>query len=144
MWTKRAVKVPELEAPNYNPSHEQCVIAGELIFIAGQTGWRNGIISSEFDEQVRQAFANIEAALRAAGAGFSDIVSMTVFLTDVRFQPEFSKIRRAILGGSLTASATIGVNQLFDPRAMIEIQVTAVSQIKRESTSRANEQGILP
>src|SRR5579862_5149730 len=107
MWTKRAIKVLELEASNYNPSHEQCVAAGELIFVAGQTGWRNGTISGEFGEQVRQAFANIETALNAAGAGLFDIVSMTVFLTDVRLQAEFSKIRREVMSGNLTSSATI-------------------------------------
>jgi len=127
MWRKQAVHVPELSAPGYNPSHEQCVVAGYLVFVAGQTGFRNGKISSEFSGQVRQAFANIEVALKAANAQLTDIVSMTVFLTDVRNQPEFSKIRQEILGSdNLSSSATIGIRQLFDPRAMIEIQATAV------------------
>jgi 2-iminobutanoate/2-iminopropanoate deaminase len=126
MWEKKAIPVPELSAPGYNPSHEQCVAAGNLIFVAGQTGMRSGKISTVFADQVRQAFANLEAALRAADVTFAHIVSMTVFLTDVRLQPEFSKIRRETLGAGLPSSATIGVRQLFDPRAMIEIQVTAL------------------
>ena len=126
MWQKKAVPVPELSAPGYNPSHEQCVVAGNLVFVAGQTGLRNGTIPPLFTDQVRQAFLNIDAALRAAGVTFADIVSMTVFLTDVRLQPDFSKVRREVLGPHLPSSATIGVRQLFDPRAMIEIQVTAL------------------
>jgi enamine deaminase RidA (YjgF/YER057c/UK114 family) len=105
-------------------------VVGELIFVAGQTGWRSGIISSAFGDQVRQAFSNIEACLLAAGAGLPDIILMTVFLTDVRCQPEFSRIRREILNNNLSSSAAIGVSQLFDPRAMIEIQVTALRSLK--------------
>lgn len=126
MWRKQAVYVPELTAPGYNPSHEQCVVAGPLVFVAGQTGYWNGTISETFAEQVRQAFSNIEAALKAANTQLTDILSMTVFLTDVRNQPEFSKIRREILQGTVPSSATIGIRQLFDPRARIEIQVIAI------------------
>ena len=126
MWKKRVVPVPELKDPVLKPSHVHCVVAGPLVFVAGQTGWRNGAISDVFADQVRQAFDNVGVALKAAGAGLEDIVLMTVYLTDVRYQPEFSKIRREVLGDHLTSSATIGINQLFDPRALIEIQATAV------------------
>lgn len=128
MWKKQIVHVPELVDPIHKPSHEQCVVAGPLVFVAGMTGWRNGGISENFSDQTRQAFDNIKVALAAAGAGLEDIVMMTVYLTDVRYQPEFSKIRREILGSNLTCSATIGINQLFDPRSLIEIQATAVLQ----------------
>lgn len=126
MWQKRVVKVPELLDPLLKPSHEHCVVAGPLVFVAGQTGWRDGAISDVFADQARQAFDNVSTALKAAGAGLEDIVLMTVYLTDVRYQPEFSRIRRERMGAHLTSSATIGINQLFDPRALIEIQVTAV------------------
>jgi enamine deaminase RidA (YjgF/YER057c/UK114 family) len=51
---------------------------------------------------------------------------MTVFLTDARWHPIFSKVRREILAGNLSASATVAINQLHDPRIWIEIQVIAV------------------
>ena len=128
MWKKRVIHVPELVDPIHKPSHEQCVVAGPLVFVAGMTGWKKGAISENFSDQARQAFENIKVALNAAGAGLDDIVIMTVYLTDVRYQPEFSRIRREILGNTLSSSATIGINQLFDPRALIEIQATAVLQ----------------
>jgi 2-iminobutanoate/2-iminopropanoate deaminase len=128
MWQKQAIKVSELTTPNYNPSHEQCIVAGGLIFVAGQTGLKNGAIAATFVDQVRQAFANVEVALTAAGATLGDILSMNVFLTDVRNQPEFSKVRRVVLRDGLFASATVAIKQLFDPRALIEIQVVAVNR----------------
>jgi enamine deaminase RidA (YjgF/YER057c/UK114 family) len=125
-WKKKVIRVPELDDPVHKPSHEQCVAVGPLVFVAGMTGWRDGAIADKFSDQTKQAFEKIRLALSAAGAGLEDIVMMTVYLTDVRYQPEFSRIRREVLAGNLTCSATIGINQLFDPRALIEIQAIAV------------------
>lgn len=126
VWKKKVVHVPELDDPVHKPSHEQCVIVGPLVFVAGMTGWIDGAIDNEFANQTKQAFEKIKFALSAAGAGLQDIVMMTVYLTDVRYQPEFSRIRREVLAGNLTCSATIGIDKLFDPRALIEIQAIAV------------------
>lgn len=127
MWSKEIIKVPELAVDNRGPrSYEECVAVGPLVFVSGQTGWANNTISTDFEEQARQTFRNIGYALKAARLDFKDIVTMTVFLTDPRWHPIFSKVRREIMGSNLSASATIAINQLFDPRVWIEIQVTAV------------------
>jgi enamine deaminase RidA (YjgF/YER057c/UK114 family) len=127
MWKKEIVKVPELAIDSRGPrSYEECVVVGPLVFISGQTGWANNTISTDFEEQARQTFRNMGYVLKAAGVDFKDIVTMTVFLTDARLHPTFSKVRREVMGSNMSASATVAINQLFDPRVWIEIQATAV------------------
>lgn len=66
-WTKRAVQVPGLYDPRRTNAYEQCVVAGPLVFVAGQVGWdaENRIVSLEFESQARQAFENVRACLSA-------------------------------------------------------------------------------
>ena len=54
-----------------------------LIFIAGQGGEsERGEYHADFRAQVRQAFANVDAALKGAGATASDIVKLTILIVD--------------------------------------------------------------
>jgi enamine deaminase RidA (YjgF/YER057c/UK114 family) len=122
---KQVVPVPEL---GDDLPFAQCVVAGDFVFIAGQTGIDKDfqVVSHEFGPQVRRAFENLGVALAAGGAGFADIVDMTVYLADARFGGEFGGIRREFMGDSLCASTMIcGVNYVL-PYLLAEIHVTAV------------------
>lgn len=57
--------------------------SGDLLFLSGQVGARgDGSPEPDFEAQVRLAFANLEATLRAGGCGLDDIVDVTTFHTD--------------------------------------------------------------
>ena len=57
--------------------------SGDLLFVSGQVGSRHdGSPEPDFEAQVRLAFANLEATLRAGECGFDDIVDITTFHTD--------------------------------------------------------------
>jgi enamine deaminase RidA (YjgF/YER057c/UK114 family) len=59
------------------------IISGDLLFVSGQVGSRSdGTPEPDFEAQVRLAFANLEATLKAGGCGFDDIVDVTTFHTD--------------------------------------------------------------
>jgi enamine deaminase RidA (YjgF/YER057c/UK114 family) len=126
-WSKRVVDVPEL-FESRGRAYEQCVVAGPLVFIAGQVGWvkEEGVVSLEFEPQVRKTFENIQLALRAAGADLKDIVQMTVYLTDPRYMDEFLDLRKEILGGEFATSAMITIDKLYDPAMLVEISAIAV------------------
>jgi enamine deaminase RidA (YjgF/YER057c/UK114 family) len=81
----------------------------------------------EFEPQVRRALERIEYALEAAGASLSDLVAMTVYLTDMRYAREFKDIRGETLGDDLTTSALIGVDSLAQPGMLVEIESEAVT-----------------
>jgi len=126
-WTKHAIEVPELFSSQAR-AFEQCVVAGPLIFVSGQGGWIRGVglVSPELAPQVRQTFANIRAALHAAGADLEDLVSMTVYLTDPRHMEPFIVARREILQGSLPTSTMVAVDKLYAPDMLVEISAIAV------------------
>ena len=75
---------------------------------------------------MRTIFANIQRTLAEADAKLSDLVTMTVFLTDPRNHRRMTEIRREILGKDFPASASISISHLANPNALIEIQAVAV------------------
>ncbi|MDG2524194.1 RidA family protein [Stenotrophomonas sp. HITSZ_GD] len=61
--------------------------SGDLLFVSGQVGSRSdGSPEPDFEAQVRLAFANLQATLKAAGCGLDDIVDLTSFHTDPQHQ----------------------------------------------------------
>lgn len=68
----------------------------------------------------------MEATLKEAGGKLSDLVTMTVFLTDPRNHQRFTALRREILGKDFPASAAIYISHLASPNALLEIQAVAV------------------
>ncbi|MBW4455517.1 MAG: RidA family protein [Nostoc indistinguendum CM1-VF10] len=55
-----------------------------LIYIAGQLGMdeRGNLVAADFAAQLKQAFANLRAALAAVGATPEDVVKITVLSVD--------------------------------------------------------------
>jgi len=99
-----------------------------LLFLAGQTGHDAAAAdaASRFEAQTRRAFEHVRLILEAAGGTLDNLVTMTVFVTDIRFGDEFVKLRGEILKRDFPASALIGISQLANPEALIEIQAVAV------------------
>jgi enamine deaminase RidA (YjgF/YER057c/UK114 family) len=86
-------------APN-GYSHVALAAPGaRLVFVAGQGGETEaGALSPDFQAQVRQAFANLQLALAAAGARPSDVAKLTVLIVD------HSEARLHVFGAELAAS----------------------------------------
>ena len=75
-------------APAAVGPYSQAIIAsgGKTVFLSGQIGLEPAtgeLVSENFEGQVRQAFANLEAVVKEAGANLGDIVKLTLFLTDL-------------------------------------------------------------
>ncbi|KAF1728915.1 hypothetical protein CSC76_02485 [Pseudoxanthomonas mexicana] len=67
------------EHHRYSPA----VRADGFLFVSGQVGsLADGSPEPDFEAQVRLAFANLQATLRAAGCSPDDIVDVTTFHTD--------------------------------------------------------------
>jgi 2-iminobutanoate/2-iminopropanoate deaminase len=69
--------------PRMSDAFPQAVIADNFIFISGTAGIdpaTGQIISSDFEQQVRQAFSNIKTILEDAGSDISKIVKTTIFM----------------------------------------------------------------
>lgn len=102
---------------------------GKTVWLAGQTAVVDDSgksLAGDFEGQVRQVFRQLSATLAKAGGSLSDMVQMTVFITDVRNGDRLTQIRREILGDNFPGSALITITALAVPEAKVEIQGFAV------------------
>jgi 2-iminobutanoate/2-iminopropanoate deaminase len=97
---------------------------GDLLFVSGvaplDTAGR--VTSDDVVVQAQQVFANLEKVLKAAGAQFSDVLKVTVFLTNVDDRSKINVVRQKYFGSARPASTLIGVNQLAVPGMKIEVE----------------------
>ena len=101
---------------------------GDLLFLSGVAPVDENLRVVGGDDvaaQARQVFLNMERLLKAAGAGFSDILKVTVYLTDVADRPKINPIRQEFFGETRPASTLIGVKALALPGMKIEIEAVA-------------------
>jgi enamine deaminase RidA (YjgF/YER057c/UK114 family) len=107
------------------------VAAGQTIFLAGQIGWdAQGCLANGMAGQVDQALSNIVVLLSEAGAGPQHLVRLTWYVTDLRAYREsqvtIGTAYRRIIGKHFPTMSVIGVSELVEPSAMVEIEATAV------------------
>jgi enamine deaminase RidA (YjgF/YER057c/UK114 family) len=126
---RKLINPPELFPPP-GFSHVAVATGGRLIFVAGQTAIAPDfqiIGEGDLAAQTRAAMECVGTALRAAGAGWDDVVRRTIYTTA---PTEFEVISRAIAevtGGAADPPQTIlGVTGLALPGLLIEIEVTAL------------------
>jgi 2-iminobutanoate/2-iminopropanoate deaminase len=106
---------------------------GRTVWLAGQTATLDDSgksLAGDFEGQARQLFKQLDGTLQKVGGKISDMVQMTVFITDVRYGDRFTQIRREVLGDNFPGSALITITALADPNAKIEIQGYAVIDSK--------------
>jgi 2-iminobutanoate/2-iminopropanoate deaminase len=76
---------------------------------------------------VRIAFERMRKTLAAAGGKLEDIVTMTVFITDMVNGTRFTQLRKEFFPDDrYPASALIGIKELARPEMLVEIQAIAV------------------
>lgn len=122
--------------PNLSPAvgfaHAVVPTVGRTVYLGGQTaqGTDGSIQGSTLTDQMDVALANLITALRACDAQPEHLVSLVIYTTDV---PGYRAALRDIgrryrdhLGRHFPAMALIGVAELFDPDALVELIGTAV------------------
>ena len=105
--------------------------ARSLIFVSGFTSRdvRTGRVLHRGDikGQTRQVLQNVQGVLEAAGARMSDVVKVTVFVTNLRRHfKAIHEVRREFFTKDYPASTMVEVKGLSDPALMIEIDAVAV------------------
>jgi enamine deaminase RidA (YjgF/YER057c/UK114 family) len=106
----------------------------------GTSAWLSGHSASEYDddarrivvrggmtEQARTAYTKIEAILASAGLTFADITKVVEYVTvaGLASYPEAESVRRERLAGNDAATATVIVERLLRPDALLEVEVHA-------------------
>jgi 2-iminobutanoate/2-iminopropanoate deaminase len=124
---KDYVKRDDAQLRAYSPA--VVTEGGKIIWLAGQgapTDATGKSLAGDFEGQVRETFARLDKTLKQAGGQLSDMVTMTVFITDVRNGTRFTEIRKEIFGDNFPGSALITITGLASPAMMVEVQGIAV------------------
>ncbi len=123
---------PETMAPAPGFSHVVVAAPGRAVYVAGQVAMDStgAVVGATLAEQFEVTLRNVASALDAAGSKPEDIVSMVMYATDVQAYRdslrEIGAAYRTVIGRHFPAMALVGVTELVEPDAMIEIVATAV------------------
>jgi 2-iminobutanoate/2-iminopropanoate deaminase len=118
---------PDSLGPAIAP-YSQATVANGLCFIAGQVGLDadNEVIApGDVKAQTTAAIERIETVLAEVGASLSDVVTATVFLTDVGDFAAFNEAWAEKFGEHRPARATVRADLLLEG-LVVEIQAIAV------------------
>jgi 2-iminobutanoate/2-iminopropanoate deaminase len=122
----RTITTPE--APQAIGPYSQGIVANGFLFTAGQIAIdpRTGaIIEGDVVAQSKRVFANLEAILRASGAGWKDVVKTTVYLKDMGDFAKVNEVYAQAFGDARPARSTVQAAAL--PRGvLVEIDAIAV------------------
>ena len=101
-----------------------------IIYISGQIAFdKDGTIvgaPGDMKAQAEQVFKNLETALTAAGAKFSDVVKMNSYITDMSKVQAVRDVRARYFKDATPASTFVEVKGLVRPELLLEIEVIAV------------------
>jgi 2-iminobutanoate/2-iminopropanoate deaminase len=101
---------------------------GKTVYISGQIALDkdgNVVGAGNMKAQAEQVFKNLQSALEAAGAKFSDVVKMNTYITDMDQAPAVREVRARYFGDTTPASTLVQVVRLARPEFLLEIEVIA-------------------
>jgi enamine deaminase RidA (YjgF/YER057c/UK114 family) len=127
--SRRAIVVSQPFAAFYEQTHIPAARkAGNRLLLTGHTGENpDGSYSDDVRAQLRQTFRNVEATLREAGAGWTDIVSLNSYHVGLQAQADaLLEIAAEFLAEPYPAWTAVGVTELIDPGAVVEISCEAI------------------
>ena len=131
MTPHRLVNPPDL-APAKGYAHAVVPAAGRTVYLAGQIAAdpTGAVVGATFAEQYDVALGNVVAALAAAGGVPEHLVSLVVYTTSMQgYRDDLGGVgaaHRKHLGRHFPAMAMLGVTELFEPQARVEIVAVAV------------------
>ena len=101
-----------------------CLVAGGIAYIAGMTARGSMPLGDEY-AQAQAIFAKIRHLVEAAGGTMADIVTVTIFVTDISQREKVWQARREFFSGNFPASTLVQVAALADPSLTVEINAVA-------------------
>ncbi len=115
------------EAPAAVGPYSQAVKAGNTLYCSGQIGLdpATGVLVEGVKAQAERAFCNMEAVLAAADGKITDVVKITIFLTDIADFADVNAIMAAHMPQPYPARSCMQVAAL--PKgALVEVEAVAV------------------
>ena len=130
---------PTLSTPTGYTHVVEVTGPAKTVYIAGQIAFdKEGKVvgAGDMAAQAEQVFKNLQAALEAAGAKFSDVVKMNTYITDMAKAPAVREVRARYFGQTAPASTLVQVVKLARPELLLEVEVIAVVAPPRAMNAR--------
>jgi enamine deaminase RidA (YjgF/YER057c/UK114 family) len=129
MTVLRHVAAPE-GAPAGRGYSQVVTGRGRLVVVSGQVAQNvKGELVGPGNPaaQARQVFENLGRCLAEVGAGFDDVVKLTLFVLDVADLPAVREARDAVIDTARPpASSAVQVSALFAPGYLVEVEAWAL------------------
>jgi enamine deaminase RidA (YjgF/YER057c/UK114 family) len=130
------IDVPEICPPAGMYSHVSHDTGLGLLFVAGQLSFdKSGNIvgKGDFAAQMRQVFANLDGALKAAGSGFDHVLKFTTYLTRDENIAGFYETRQSLFAEiypnkAYPPNTLLVISRLVKPECLIEIEAIAAKR----------------
>ena len=119
---------PALSTPTGYTHVVEVTGPNRTIYISGQIAFdKDGTVvgAGDMKAQAEQVFKNLQTALTAAGAKFSDVVKMNSYITDMSKAQAVRDVRARYFVDTAPASTFVEVKGLVRPELMLEIEVIA-------------------
>ena len=116
------------KAPAAAGAYSQAIIAGDLVFTAGQIGMdpvTGKFVDGGFAEQACRVLENLQAIIEAAGSSMSQVVKVTCFLADINDFVALNEVYSAFFEQPFPARSAFQVAHL-PLGALIEIEAVAI------------------
>jgi enamine deaminase RidA (YjgF/YER057c/UK114 family) len=106
----------------------QAVRRGPHVAVSGSTGRDidGRIVPGGAYAQARQAIENLQTALAAVGGSLADVIRTRVFIVDITEWEAVARAHCEAFAEHPPASSLIGVNALFEPDVLVEIEADAI------------------
>ena len=106
----------------------QAVRRGPHVAVSGSTGRDvdGRIVPGGAYAQARQAIENLQTALAAVGGSLADVIRTRVFIVDMTEWEAVARAHCEAFAQHPPASSLIGVNALFEPDILVEIEADAI------------------
>jgi 2-iminobutanoate/2-iminopropanoate deaminase len=123
---KTVIRTEAAPAPFQGAPYNQAIVAGGLVFVAGQLGLRPGdtAIEGDIGAQTEQALANLAAILEEAGSSMEKLVKTSVFLAELDDFQGMNEVYATKVGDRPPARSTFQVAKL-PSGALVEIEAIA-------------------
>jgi len=112
-------QVPEPQPETWS----NCLVVGGIAYVAGMTA-SGGDLSDEYT-QAKAILTKIRHLVEAAGGTMTDIVTVTIFVTDITQREKVWAARREFFTGNFPCSTLVQVAALATPQLKVEINAIA-------------------
>ena len=112
--------------------------AGDFVFVTGTGPVTGKLVGDTIEQQTEQTIDNLAAILGADGATLSDIVKMTVHLSDTSLFARYNQVYARRLSRPYPVRTTVGSDLGHSPGMLIEMDCVAYSVQKTKKASGRN------